>query len=127
MIRFQNVTKMYPPDSVVLENISFEIKEGEFVSIVGKSGAGKTTLIHMILGLEKPSAGHIFFEGENVGNMDANHLQKLRRRIGGVHQDYRLLSSKTVFENVAYIMEIEGKEAEAINEEVPRVLDAMGL
>src|SRR3989344_2110916 len=81
----------------------------------------------MILGLEKPTSGHVFFEGENVGNMDVNHLQKLRRRIGGVHQDYRLLPTKTVFENVSYVMAIEGKEAEAINQEVPRVLDAMGL
>jgi len=127
MIKFQNVTKIYEPDVVVLEDVSFEITEGEFVSIVGKSGAGKTTLIRMILGLESPTSGNIFFGGKNINEISGHELQKIRRRIGGVYQDYKLLPGKTVFENVAYIMQIEGKANEQIIKDVPMVLDAIGL
>src|SRR5882762_6557111 len=115
MIKFQNITKIYEPDVVVLEDVSFEIKEGEFVSIVGKSGAGKTTLIRLILGLEKPTSGNVFFAGKNIN--------EIRRRIGGIYQDYKLLPTKTVYENVAYIMEIEGKANEEIVKDVPKVLE----
>jgi len=127
MIKFENVTKIYEPDVVVLQEISFEVKEGEFVSIVGKSGAGKTTLIRMILGLENPTSGSIFFEGKNISELSGPELQKMRRRIGGIYQDYKLLSAKTVYENVAYIMEIEGRAGEEITRDVPKVLEAIGL
>ncbi len=127
MIRFQNVTKIYKPNVVVLQDVSFEVKEGEFVSIVGKSGAGKTTLVRLILGLESPTSGNIFFAGKNVNEINGQDLQKIRRRIGGVYQDYRLLPTKTVYENVAYIMEVEGKENEEIINDVPKVLEAIGL
>ena len=127
MIKFENVTKIYPPDTTVLQDISFEVKEGEFVSIVGKSGAGKTTLIRMILGLETPTSGSIFFEGKNVSELSHADLQKMRRRIGGIYQDYKLLSNKTVYENVSYIMEIEGRASEEIVRDVPIVLEAIGL
>jgi len=127
MIRFQNVTKIYPPDNAILEDISFEINKGEFVSIVGKSGAGKTTLIKMILGLEVPTHGDVFFEGENIHKVGSKMLQKIRRQIGGIYQDYKLLPQKTVFENVAYIMEIEGKTNREIEVRVPQVLEAIGL
>ena len=127
MIKFQNVTKIYPPDTTVLQDVSFEVMEGEFVSIVGKSGAGKTTLIRMILGLEVPTHGNVFFAGQNISKIQSAELQKIRRRIGGIYQDYKLLSAKTVFENVAYIMAVEGKDNGQINLEVPKVLDAVGL
>lgn len=127
MIKFKNVTKIYPPDTIVLQDISFEVKEGEFVSIVGKSGAGKTTLIKMILGLEQPTSGEVIFEGQNVSELDGDLLQNVRKRIGGIYQDYKLLSGKTVYENVAYIMEVEGKDNEEIEEQVPKVLEAVGL
>lgn len=127
MISFQNVTKIYPSGTVVLHDVSFEVKEGEFVSIVGKSGAGKTTLIKMILGLEKPTYGDIFFNGENVSKADQKLLQQIRRKIGAIYQDYRLLPAKTVYENVAYIMEVEGKESGEVEEEVLRVLEIIGL
>ncbi|MEK7124498.1 MAG: cell division ATP-binding protein FtsE [Patescibacteria group bacterium] len=127
MIKFDNVTKVYPPGIVVLQNISFEVKKGEFVSIVGKSGAGKTTLIRLILGLEKPTSGEVFFAGQNVASINGAELQKIRRKIGGIHQDYRLLPAKTVFENVAYVLAVEGKSNEEIMEEVPMVLEAVGL
>ena len=127
MIKFKNVTKIYPPDVVVLQDVSFEIKEGEFVSIVGKSGAGKTTLIKMILGLELPTYGDVFFAGENISQIDDSALQKIRRRIGGIYQDYKLLSTKTVYENVAYIMEVDGRESSEISMEVPKILEVIGL
>ena len=127
MIKFNNVTKIYPPGTIVLQNVSFEIKEGEFVSIVGKSGAGKTTLVHLIMGLDVPNYGEVYFEGVNLSDADPSKIQKIRRRIGGIHQDYKLLSKKTVYENVAYIMQVEGKNNEEISREVPKVLEVVGL
>lgn len=127
MIRFQNVTKIYLPDTVVLQEISFEIKKGEFVSIVGKSGAGKTTLIRLVLGLEVPTSGNVFFADKNIHEVNSEDLQKIRRAIGVVYQDYKLLPAKTVYENVAYVMALEGKENEEIANEVPKVLEIIGL
>lgn len=127
MIKFNNVTKIYPPGTIVLQNVSFEIKDGEFVCIVGKSGAGKTTLAHLILGLETPNYGEVYFEGLNLNEADPSKIQKIRRRIGAIHQDYKLLPKKTVYENVAYIMQVEGKDNEEIKREVPKVLEAIGL
>lgn len=127
LIKFENVTKIYEPDIMVLQDVSFEIAEGEFVSIVGKSGAGKTTLIRLILGLEKPSLGSVFFAGKNLNDIDNAELQKVRRKIGGIFQDYKLLPTKTVYENVAYIMEVEGKPNDLIVENVPKVLEVVGL
>lgn len=127
MIKFQKVTKVYPPNTTVLQDVSFEIKEGEFVSIVGKSGAGKTTLIRLILGLEQPTYGDVFFDGLNISKIESADLQKIRRRIGGIYQDYKLLPAKTVYENVAYIMAASGKENADIAAEVPKLLEVIGL
>ena len=127
MIKFKNVTKIYLPDSTVFQDVSFEIKEGEFVSIVGKSGAGKTTLVHLILGLETPTLGEVIFKGLNLSDADSSKIQEIRRKIGVIHQDYKLLPKKTVYENVAYIMQVEGKENEEIEVEVPKVLQVIGL
>jgi len=127
MIKFNNVTKIYPPETLVLKDISFEIKQGEFVSVVGKSGSGKTTLTRLILGLEEPTEGEVFFKEMNMEDIDSKKIQELRRKIGVIYQDYKLLPTKTVFENVAYIMAVEGKTDEEINCEVPKVLDIIGL
>lgn len=127
MIKFENVTKVYPDGNVVLDDVSFEIKEGEFVSIVGKSGAGKTTLIKLILGLEVPTTGTVHFKDINIKDATPLQLQEIRRKIGCIHQDYKLLQGKTVYENVAYIMQVEGKENSEIETEVPKVLDIIGL
>lgn len=127
MIKFQKVTKIFEPDLTVLEDISFQVQKSEFVCVVGKSGAGKTTLINLILGLEKPSSGEVFFDNINVANASPEELQIIRRKIGGIYQDYKLLSNKTVFENVSYIMEVEGKDKEEIEKEVPEILETVGL
>jgi cell division transport system ATP-binding protein len=127
MIKFNNVTKIYQAESVVLQDISFEINEGEFVSIVGKSGAGKTTLVRLMLGLESPTSGEVFFKGININTADPLKIQEMRRGVGGIYQDYKLLPKKTVYENVAYIMQVEGKTNEEIEVEVPKVLEIIGL
>lgn len=127
MIKFEKVTKIYSNETVVLQDVSFEIKKGEFVSIVGKSGAGKTTLIRMILGLEHPTYGNVFFNGKNIHELEKDALQEMRRKIGSVYQDYKLLPGKTVYENVAYIMEVEGKSNEEIATQVPKILEIIGL
>ena len=133
MIKFEKVTKIYPNHSqdgsptAVLQDISLQIKEGEFVSIIGKSGAGKTTFTRLILGLEEPSYGDVYFKDKNIKDLGALEIQKMRRSIGGIYQDYKLLSAKTVYENVAYIMEVEGKSQGQIKKEVPKILEIIGL
>ena len=127
MIKFDKVTKIYSPDTAVLQDVSFEIKEGEFISVIGKSGAGKTTLTRLILGLEDPTFGKVYFKDKNVADLDASEIQKIRRKIGCIYQDYKLLPGKTVYENVAYVMEVEGKGNSEINKEVPKVLELIGL
>ncbi|MBU4274891.1 cell division ATP-binding protein FtsE [Patescibacteria group bacterium] len=127
MIKFQNVTKTYPPDTTVLNNVSFEIKLGEFVSIVGKSGAGKTTLIRLLLGLEKPTSGQILFKETNILHKKRSQLQELRQKIGVIYQDYKLLGHKTVYENIAYVMAVKGEKDEKIKKEVANILEITGL
>ena len=127
MIKFQNVAKIYPPNTTVLDNVSFEIKLGEFVSIVGKSGAGKTTLIRLLLGLEKPTSGQIFFNETNILHRKRSQIQELRQKIGVIYQDYKLLSNKTVYENIAYVMAVKGEKDEKIAKEVASVLEITGL
>ncbi len=127
MISFQNITKIYPRNTVALENVSFEIQEGEFISIVGKSGAGKTTLIRLFLGLEEPTSGDVFFQNINIHKIKPSKLQKIRRKIGVVYQDYKLLSTKTVYENISYVMAVKGIKDKKICQEIPKILELTGL
>jgi cell division transport system ATP-binding protein len=131
MIKFQNVTKIYETKNKLkvfaLKNVSFEIKKGEFVLIVGRSGAGKTTLLKLIFAEEKPTEGKIFFEGKDITKMKDGEISKLRREIGVVFQDYKLLPTKTAFENLAYVMEVTGFSDEEIKRDVPKVLEIVGL
>lgn len=127
MIKFNNVTKTYKDGRFILQDVSFEVEEGEFVSFVGKSGAGKTTLIKLILGLEEPTSGEVYFSGKNIGSLSGEEIQQMRRKIGSVYQDYRLLPAKTVYENISYIMAVEGKSDEEIKTEAPKVLGIIGL
>ncbi|MCK4474080.1 cell division ATP-binding protein FtsE [Candidatus Parcubacteria bacterium] len=127
MIKFLNITKIYPPDILALKNASLEIKPKEFVLITGKSGAGKTTLLKLILAEEKPNQGEIFFEQQDLSKIRAGDLPHLRRKIGTVFQDYKLLFSKTVYENIAYVMEVMGANENEIKRDVSQILEIVGL
>ncbi len=127
MIHFDKVTKVYFDDSVALSDVSLFVKPKEFVSIVGHSGAGKTTLIKMILAEEKPSRGTVLFEKIDIHRLKNRDISKLRRRIGTVFQDFKLLPNKTVFENIAFAMEAAGRTDEEIASDVPHVLDLVDL
>ena len=126
MIYFNNVSKIYK-DATALLDVTFAVEAGEFVSIVGHSGAGKTTLTKMILAEELPSDGTVFFESVNVHKIKSKELTKLRRRIGVVFQDYKLLTNKTAYENIAFAMEAVGKTEEEIASDVPHVLELVDL
>jgi cell division transport system ATP-binding protein len=126
VIYFNNVSKIYK-DATALDDVTFTIETGEFVSVVGHSGAGKTTLTKMILAEEMPSSGAVFFESVDVSKVKNKDLTKLRRRIGIVFQDYKLLSNKTAYENIAFAMEAVGKTEEEIASDVPHVLELVDL
>lgn len=127
MIYFNDVSKQYQKDTTALEGVSLSINAGEFVSIVGHSGAGKTTLIKLILAEEGPTNGTVFFESVDIHKLKSKDLTKLRRRIGTVFQDFKLLSNKTAYENIAFAMESAGKTDEEIAADVPHVLDLVDL
>lgn len=127
MIKFDNVTKKYTNESVSLEDINLHIKEGEFVSLVGHSGAGKTTLVKLILAEERPTKGTVFFEDVDVHKLTSGDVVKYRRRVGVVFQDFRLLPNKTAYENIAFAMEVAGRTDDEIRSDVPHVLELVDL
>lgn len=127
MIYFDKVTKVYHDDSVALDNVNFSIEPKEFVSVVGHSGAGKTTLLKMILAEERPTTGTVFFESVNIHNLPKKAINNVRRRIGAVFQDFRLLPNKTAYENIAFAMEVAGRTDEDIASDVPHVLELVDL
>ena len=127
MIYLDGVTIEYKKGDVGVNDISLSIERGEFVSLVGQSGAGKTTLIKMLLGEKKPSSGSVFFDSVDITKIPQRKLNAYRRRIGVVFQDFRLLPDKTVFENVAFAMEAAGKTNAQIKKDVPYVLKLVGL
>jgi len=127
MITFQNVTKSYNHGTIALDKVSFKIQPNEFVLIVGRSGAGKSTIIKLLIGEEKPTKGQIFFGSYEVNKLKTSELPKYRRHIGVIFQDFKLLNQKTAFENVAFALEVEGRSQKEINEIVPQVLDMVGL
>ena len=127
MIYFDNVSKIYSPTSVALKNVTFEVKPKEFVSLVGPSGAGKSTVLKLLIAEERPSQGRVFFDGTEVTALPPRVLPLLRRRVGMVFQDYKLLAGKTAFENIAFAMEAAGKPESEIAETVPEVLKLVDL
>jgi cell division transport system ATP-binding protein len=127
MIKFENISKIYPLGLTALENISFEIKPKEFVSLVGKSGAGKSTLLKLLLMEERPTQGTILFSDRDLSKLKSEDIPYLRRKIGSVFQDYKLISTKTTYENIAYILEVIGASDEEISRDVAEVLDIVGL
>lgn len=127
MIRFENISKIYNSHSAALKSVTFDVKPKEFVSLVGRSGAGKSTLLKLLIAEEKPTGGKIFFNKQNIIKMSFSELPFLRRQIGAVFQDFKLLPNKTAYENVAFAMEVAGKSNEEIENDVPKVLDLVGL
>jgi cell division transport system ATP-binding protein len=127
MIRFENISKVYPEEIIVLQDIDLVIEPGDFVSLVGHSGAGKSTLLKLIYAEEEPTTGEVYFNERPISAIQRKHLPFFRRNIGTVFQDFKLFSQKTVFENVAYALEVYGKTNEEIADEVPQILDIVGL
>jgi cell division transport system ATP-binding protein len=127
MIYFKNVSKIYPPHIVALDNVSLVIEDGEFVSLVGHSGAGKSTMVKLLIGEEFPTMGEIIVGDVSVNSLSAGELSYLRRKIGTVFQDYKLITYKTAYENIAFAMEAAGKTDKEIAEDVPDVLALVGL
>lgn len=127
MIRFENISKVYAGSSPALENINFHVQPGEFVSVVGHSGAGKSTLLKLVYTEEKPTTGVVCFDDINLIDLRPKEMPILRRKIGTVFQDYKLLSKKTLAENVSFALEVAGKSDAEINETVPKILDIVGL
>jgi len=127
MIYFDKVSKVYSSTSTALEEVSFAIEAKEFISLVGQSGAGKTTLLKLLLSEEKPTSGRVFFESIDVHSLAKKDLVLLRRKIGTVFEDIRLLPNKTAYENIAFAMEAAGKTPEEIERDVPQVLELVNL
>lgn len=127
MIYFEKVSKIYPDSSVALEDVSFTVEPKEFVSLVGHSGAGKTTLIKMLLAEDKPTEGHVFFGSQNVHKLSKQEINEYRRKVGVVFQDFRLLPYKNIYENIAFSMEAAGRTDEEIEADVPHVLELVNL
>lgn len=127
MLYFDKVSKIYPDDCAALSEVTLRVSPKEFVSIVGHSGAGKTTLLKMILAEERPTSGQVFFESADIHSLKKREMNHLRRRIGTVFQDFRLLPNKTSYENIAFAMEASGRTDEEIESDVPHVLELVGL
>ncbi|KKU10239.1 MAG: Cell division ATP-binding protein FtsE [Parcubacteria group bacterium GW2011_GWB1_46_8] len=127
IIAFENVSKIYNSHSAAVDGVSFAVEKGEFISLAGKSGAGKTTLLKLLIAEERPTKGRVLFNGQDVNKMPSRYLSVLRRKIGMVFQDYKLLSHKTAYENVGYAMEVAGMSDQDIRRDVPQVLDIVGL
>ncbi len=126
MILFDKVFKSYN-SHYALEDINLTISHGEFVSVVGQSGAGKSTLLKLLTAEEKPTEGKVFFDNRDLSQISKKDLPLLRRRIGTVYQDFKLLFQKTVYENVAFAMEVVGRSEREIKEDVPQILQLVGL
>jgi cell division transport system ATP-binding protein len=127
MIHFDKVSKRYLDDSVALDDVSFSIQPQEFITIVGHSGAGKTTLLKMILAEERPTEGRVLFETVDIHRLGKNDINRLRRKIGTIFQDFKLLPNKTAYENIAFAMEVAGRSDSDIATDVPHVLELVDL
>jgi cell division transport system ATP-binding protein len=127
MIKTEHVTKVYKDSVVALEDVAIDVRKGEFVFVVGPSGSGKSTFIRLLLKEEEPTRGNIYVAGKNIANLSPWKVPYLRRNIGTVFQDFKLLPDKTVFENVAFALDVIGKPRNVIDRRVPEILELVGL
>jgi len=127
MIRFENVTKVYKGATVAIRDLSLDIDKGEFVFLVGSSGSGKSTFLKLLLREEVPTSGRIIEAGRDIVGLPKWRVPFLRRNIGCVFQDFRLLPNKTVFENVAFALEVIGRPRSTVESQVPQILELVGL
>ena len=127
MIRFENVSKIYKGGVAALNDVSVDIAKGEFVFLVGPSGSGKSTFLKLLLRDELASSGRIVVAGRDIGRLGSWKVPQLRRNIGCVFQDYKLLTNKTVYENVAFALEVIGRPRNIVHTQVPQILDLVGL
>lgn len=127
MIYYDKVTKLYTDGLPAVEDITLSVDSGEFVSIVGHSGAGKTTLLKMLFAEEEPTEGDVYFGSRNLRDLTGTEMTDIRRNIGTVFQDFRLLSTKNIYENIAFALEAAGRPDEDIRADVPHVLDLVDL
>lgn len=127
MIKLEGVKKIYPEEMLVLDDINLFFEKGEFVSIVGQSGAGKSTLLKLIYAEEQPTEGHVYFNDRPLDSIRQKLLPFYRRNIGTVFQDFKLLPQKTVFENIAYALEVDGDSDDEIFEKVGRIMEIFGI
>jgi cell division transport system ATP-binding protein len=127
MIRFDNVSKVYKGDTVALDHATLNIAKGEFVFLVGPSGSGKSTMLRLMTAEEPPTEGTIFVAGKELGKLKSWKVPYLRRNIGSVFQDFKLLPNKTVYENVGFALEVIGRPRHVLNTQVPAILELVGL
>ena len=127
MITFEEVTKVYEPDVTAVDDVTFTIDKGEFVFVVGPSGSGKSTIIRLLLKELEPTSGRIIVGGRDLGRLKRSKVPLLRRNVGCVFQDFKLLRDRTAFENVAYALRVQGESTASIRKKVPEVLNLVGL
>jgi cell division transport system ATP-binding protein len=127
VIKLEGVTKRYSTEVVAVRDANFEVAKGEFVFLVGASGSGKSTLLRLMNRQERPERGEVWVAGREINRMSDSKVPYLRRNIGNIFQDYKLLLNKTVFENVAFALEVIGRPKHVIRQQVPQVLDLVGL
>jgi cell division transport system ATP-binding protein len=127
MVVFENVTKIYEPDVAALRDVSFVIEKGEFIFIVGASGSGKSTIVRLVLKELEPTSGKIFVGGRDLTRLKRSKVPLLRRNVGCVFQDFKLLPNRTAAENVAYALKVQGEGGNSIRRKVPEVLNLVGL